>query len=139
MAAASYEWAVSVDGEDWTVVETETDETFAVTADLVGMYVKVTVTAEDGETASDVTTEPVEPFGIIEIESAEATKVDEIEVALAYSVDPDDITITLTKGTNTFAIEDADWSDEADSVILKTSAKLASGTYTITLRRIVTA
>ena len=133
MAAASYEWAVSVDGEDWTVVETEDDDTFAVTADLVGMYVKVTVTAEDGETASDATVLPVEEAsGQIEILAATATKANEVEVTLAEPVDAADTTITLTKGTDEFAFT-FKWSDTNNSVTLTTAAKLVEGTYTVTL------
>jgi len=132
-AAASYEWAVSVDGEDWEVVETETDETFAVTADLVGMYVKVTVTAEDEETASDATVLPVEEAdGQIEITSAEAIAANKIAVTLAEAVDTTDTVIEVTKGSNTIAVE-AEWAETADSLTLTSASKLTNGTYTVTL------
>ena len=134
-AAASYEWAVSADGKDWSVVETEDDETFGVTADLLGMYVKVTVTAEDGETASDVTTEKVaenEEFGEIEIVSAEATAANEITVTLANSVISSDTTIEVKKGTSTIDVTDT-WNSTFDEVVLTTAANLSAGTYAVTL------
>ena len=99
------------------------------------MYVKVTVTAEDGETASDVTTEPVEPFGIIEIESAEATAVNEINVLLAYSIDPEDTVVELTKGNAAVPFTVA-WDEDYDVATITTAAKMINGVYTVTISSI---
>jgi len=135
-AAASYEWAVSVDGEDWEVVDTEDDETFGVTADFLGMYVKVTVTAEDGETASDVTTEAVvenEDYGKIEILSAEAVATNKVEVTLVNPVISTDTTIAITRGTTEITISKTSWESTFDKVTLTTDANMVPGEYTVTL------
>ena len=132
----SYEWAVSVDGEDWTVVETEDDDTFGVTADLLGMYVKVTVTDDEANVASDVTAEPVaenEETGEIEILAATATAANEVTVTLENPVISSDTTIEITKGTNTITTSKTSWADTFDSVVLTTDANLSEGTYVVTL------
>ena len=124
----SYEWAVSVDGEDWTVVETEDDDTFGVTADLLGMYVKVTVTDDEANVASDVTAEPVaenEETGEIEILAATATAANEVTVTLENPVISSDTTIEITKGTNTITTSKTSWADTFDSVVLTTDANLS--------------
>ena len=131
----SYEWAVSADGEDWSVVDTEDDATFGVTADLLGMYVKVTVIDDEANTVSDVTAEPVaenEDVGVIEIVSAEAVKANQIEVNLENPVITSDTTITLAKGTNTIDVT-AKWADTFDSVTLTTPTNMTAGEYTVTL------
>ena len=132
MAAAKYEWAVSADGEEWSVVETETDETFAVTDDLVGMYVKVTVTAEDEETASDVTTEPVGVYEELEILSAEQIAKDKVQVTFSAPATADD-KLTVKKGATeqsfTEAFDDATYMSKT----LTFKNNLATGTYTVTL------
>ena len=130
-AAAKYEWAVSLDGEEWSVIDSETDETFDVTADLEGMYIKVTVTAEDEETASDVTTEPVGVYEALEILSAEQKAQKEVEVTFSAPVTDKD-KLTVTKGGNAVEFTRSLDADFLGATLTFTDA-LTTGTYTVTL------
>ena len=129
MAAAKYEWAVSADGEDWSVVETEDDDTFAVTDDLVGMYVKVTVTAEDGETASDVTLSPV--YDSLALLDADQTGAKEVALTTNGKITADDV-ITVNKGNKAVKIDSTSYT-ETGAVITLADKIVDKAEYTVTL------
>ncbi len=132
----SYEWAVSADGEDWDAIEGEDDDTFPVTPDLLGMYVKVTVIDVDAKVASDVTTSPVAEdtvIGDIEILSAEASKANEVTVTLANPVLKADTNVKLEKNGAAISIGEPGWSDTFDIVTITTDAIMQPGEYTVTL------
>ena len=87
--------------------------------------------------------EATEPVGVFtfEIESAEATKVNEITVTFADSVEAENVTFTVTKGTESVPIEKVeatDWSIDETEVKLTTSANMTKGTYTVTATDSVT-
>jgi len=128
-AAAKYEWAVSLDGEEWSVIDSETDETFDVTADLVGMYVKVTVTAEDEETASDVTSSPV--YDSLALLSADQTGKSVVTLTTNGPVTALD-DIDVLKGSKEVEIDSIDYEDDGAVVTLK-NAIVADAEYTVTL------
>ena len=131
----SYVWSVSDDGEEWTVVDDEDDETFGVTEDYLGQYIMVTIIDSEANTASDVTDEPVDEageIGEIEIVSAEATAANEITVTLANSVISSDTTIEVKKGTSIIDVTDT-WNDIFDVVTLTAAGNLTEGEYTVTL------
>ena len=109
---------------------------------MVGSTIKVVVTAENGNTfSSDPTAKVDDGVYTFEIESAKATKVNEITVTFADAVDSENVTFTVTKGTESVPIEKVeatDWSLTEDEVTLKTSANMVKGTYTVTATDSVT-
>ncbi len=123
----------------------ETDETLDVTVGMIGSTIKVTATAENGNTFSSVPTAPVDDeIYTFDIKSAKATKVNEITVTFADAVDAENVTFAVTKGTESVPIEKVeatDWSlnEDGDVVVtLKTSANMIKGTYTVTATDSVT-
>ena len=125
---------------DDKAIEGETDETLDVTVGMIGSTIKVVVTAENGNTFSSVPTAKVYAYSF-EIEEAKASKVNEITVTFANPVEAENVTFTVTKGTESVPIEKVeatDWSLTEDEVTLKTSANMAKGTYTVTATDSVT-
>ncbi len=90
------------------------------------------MTIDGEEYWTEQTAKVEEADGQIEITSAEATKVNEITVTFAAPVDSENVTLVVTKGASTIAIESTEWNLDEDEAIITTTANMANGTYTLT-------
>ena len=95
------------------------------------MYIKVTVTAEDEETASDVTTEPVGVYEELEILTAEQTGQYTADLTFSAPVTAND-KLEVTKGGNKVEFKSAIDTDKLGATLTFTDA-LTTGEYTVTL------
>ena len=115
-----------------TVISSANAASLALTSDMVGKFIKVQVTGEDGSTAAAATTAPVAAKDEAELAiTASQDGASKIVVKANKAVSKTD-TVTVKRGTQT--IESTFTVDESGLIVtITTGIKLADATYTVTI------